>query len=73
MKYYSEEEVEKTLRQLGYMTATLGILSNMQPTLLPTLESFSSDREFIRMGLWSYTYTKHIDYNPASVCNSYAT
>ncbi len=52
MNYYSEEEIERTLKQLGYMTATPGIISNMQPVILPTLESTSSDRERIRMDLW---------------------
>ena len=56
MKYYSEEEIERTLKQLGYMTATPGIISNMQPVILPTLESTYSDRERIRMELWTRAY-----------------
>lgn len=57
MNYYSEEEIERTLKQLGYMTATPGIISNMQPVILPTLESTSSDRERIRMELWCKLYS----------------
>jgi len=56
MNYYSEEEIERTLKQLGYMTATPGIISNMQPVILPTLESTYSDRERIRMELWTRAY-----------------
>lgn len=56
MKYYSEEEVNRVLRPIVDYYVLDHAIQKMQSTILPTIESSSSDRERIRMELWKETY-----------------
>lgn len=58
MKYYSEEEVNRVLRPIVDSYVLDHALQRMVPTFLPTFESTSSDRERIRMELYSGVYLK---------------
>lgn len=55
MKYYSEEEIKRVMEQYTSLNID-ALLSLMKPVILPTLESTSSDRERIRMELWTRAY-----------------
>jgi len=55
MKYYSEEEIKRVMEQYTSLNID-ALLSLMKPVILPTLESTYSDRERIRMELWTRAY-----------------